>query len=283
MDYSITTTSLLGNRQVNQDKVGIAEKSEAVLLVLADGMSGHAGGKLAAETFVESVIESFNSCQFPHPDPKKFLSEVITIANQDVINAGAKENPPQQPRTTCVVTLMQQGHAWWAHVGDSRLYLLRHGVTHIRTEDHSKVAEMHRKGLISAEEMLKHPERNIITRCIGTPQIRVLPTISDETELLHNDIIFLCTDGLWGAVSEELLRQYMEENNLDESLEQLAEKAEANSYPHSDNISAVALRWNSEKGRKTIREQESEHEFDELSEGLDAINMALRKLEQGKG
>lgn len=282
MDYFISTTSLLGNRSSNQDKVGVAEKKDAVLLVLADGMSGHAGGKLASETFVKSVSQSFHASQFPHPIPKKFLREIITIANQDVLDVGARQNPPQQPRTTCVVALIQQGHAWWAHIGDSRLYLLRNGTTNIQTTDHSKVAELFSRGLISKEERQKHPERHIITRCIGTPNIRPMPTVSDKTELQHDDVLLLCTDGLWGALPEEELLQYMDNNHIESALEELAIKAETATYPHSDNVSAVALRWNSLKGHKHIREEAADDDFNDLGDDLDAINQAVQKL-QGKG
>ena len=282
MDYIIGTTSLLGNRKANQDRVGIAEKPEAVLLVLADGMSGHAGGKLAANTFVNNVIQSFHNCKFPVGNPRKFMRDVITIANQDVIEAGARHNPPQQPRTTCVMALIQNGQACWAHVGDSRFYIFRHGYTHVRTVDHSKVAELRQQGKITEAQMLKHPERHIITRCIGTPKLRILPSVSETEELEHDDVLLLCTDGLWGAVSEETVRQYMEEPHLEESLEQLATQAETASYPNADNVSAVALKWNSKKGKKFIREEASEQEFDDLSEGLDAIDLVLKQLEQNK-
>ena len=180
MKYQLSTTCRLGNRKTNQDRFAVVETTNAVMMVVADGMSGHSDGKLAADTLVESVVRSFNNTKFPHPEPHTFFQQILAIAHQEVLAAGAKQSPPVTPRTTCVLCLVQQATAIWAHVGDSRLYWIRNGKVLEQTRDHSRVEEMYQQGLISAEQKEKHPQRNIVTQCIGSPKKPPKPAISQK-------------------------------------------------------------------------------------------------------
>lgn len=245
MKYDIGTANRLGNRRENQDRIGVVETPSTLVLVVADGMGGMSGGKLAAETFVNSIVRSTNNTRLPPQDPVVFLEQVIKIGHYDVVAAGRRQHPPIEPGTTCVVCVLQDGYAWWAHVGDSRLYHLRRGHIISRTRDHSRVEKLLQEGRIRSQDRHHHPEQNIITRCIGCNITLPEPSFSRQTVLEREDILLLCTDGLWGALAESQLGDALCSSRLDTDLNALAQHAESESYPKSDNISAIALRWRS--------------------------------------
>jgi serine/threonine protein phosphatase PrpC len=279
MKYQIGKTSRLGNRVVNEDRIGVAESRDAVLLVLADGMGGYRGGQIASKALVNRMLRQFHRSKLPTDNPQGYLKELITDAHLAIIRAGAEQYPPIEPRTTCVVCLIQQGHATWAHVGDSRLYLYRTGQTITHTIDHSKIEDMRRKGKLSEEEMANHPQRHLVTRCVGYQKHPPIPTISEPVELQKYDMLLLCSDGLWGPLDDKVLAENLSQYPLVKAVDRLAYQAEFRSYPESDNISVVALRWISDE---TEEEVVVEQEPDELMETLDALDRAMGKLNKAK-
>jgi serine/threonine protein phosphatase PrpC len=283
MKYQLATACRLGNRKSNQDRFAVVETSDAIMMVVADGMSGHSDGKLAADTLVESVVRSFNNTRFPHPEPRKFFQQILGIAHQEVLQAGAERSPPVSPRTTCVLCLVQQGTAIWAHVGDSRLYWIRNGKILQQTRDHSRVEDMYQQGLISAEQKEKHPQRNIVTQCIGSPKIAPKPTISQKTPLTTDDVLLMCSDGLWGQLSAEVIATIFQRYNVEYALEKLAHDAELNGFPKSDNISGIAFRWLSNaKSHPTDHKPvlKDLEELDHLADGLDNMSRTLDNIEK---
>ena len=243
MKYQFGQTSRLGNRSVNEDDLGVAETGDAVLLVVADGMGGYRGGQVASRSLVKHMLRHFKARKFPVMDPQKYLKELIADAHLAIISAGNKQTPPVEPRTTCVVCLVQGGFAWWAHVGDSRLYMFRAGKPFKRTVDHSKVEELRRKGEINEEEMKSHPQRNLVTRCVGFQPHPPVPTFSDKIPLEKYDMFVLCSDGLWGPLADDAIIETLTKNTITQAVESMAELAELKSYPGSDNISVIAFRW----------------------------------------
>ena len=243
MKYQFGQTSRLGNRTVNEDDLGVAEAGDAVLLVVADGMGGYKGGQVASRSLVKHMLSDFKSRKLPVADPQTYLKELVADAHIAVIRAGSEQTPPVEPRTTCVVCLIQSGFAWWAHVGDSRLYMFRVGKPFKRTVDHSKVEEMRRKGKISEKEMENHPQRNLVTRCVGFQPHPPVPTVSDKIALEKYDMFVLCSDGLWGPLKDEVIVETLTKNTITQAVESMAEQAESTSYPASDNISVIAFRW----------------------------------------
>jgi serine/threonine protein phosphatase PrpC len=243
MKYQFGQTSRLGNRTANEDDLGVAEAGDAVLLVVADGMGGYRGGQVASRALVSYMISHFKASKFPLTDPQSYLKELVADAHLAIIRAGGEQKPPVEPRTTCVVCMIQGGFAWWVHVGDSRLYMFRGGKPFKRTVDHSKIEEMLRKGKISEEEMKNHPQRNLVTRCVGFQPHPPVPTVSDKMPLEKYDMFVLCSDGLWGPLGDEAMVETLTKNTITKAVESLAEQAEIISYPDSDNISVVAFRW----------------------------------------
>src|SRR6185503_8247357 len=125
VDYA--DISLLGGREENQDRVTVVASEQAALLVVVDGMCGHANGAKAAEVTQQFVIEAFAQTPQPLFDPLGFLALPLATAHQEVVKLGASLPIEQRPRATCAVCLVQQNASWWAHIGDSRIYHLRHG------------------------------------------------------------------------------------------------------------------------------------------------------------
>ena len=242
MNVVTALTNRLGNRTSNQDRCLILEQFGRVLLVVADGMGGHARGELAAQTVIDSLSRSFLAQSGAIDDPRGFLKNAMHSAHMEVVDAGRAENPPVNPRTTCVVCLIQGDQAWWAHVGDSRLYLLRSGKLLVRTRDHTPVEELLQSGAIQEEDLRTHPLRNSVSRCLGG-DLKLPKISSDQVQLRTDDMLLLCSDGLWSALPEHQLTGLSAYGNLERNVNLLTDEAELASYPHSDNISLVCLRW----------------------------------------
>ena len=243
MKYQITSHSLAGGRATNQDRIAIVERDNAVLMVLADGLGGHEGGALAAEILVQTVQHALEAVRQPIiTKPSAFLALAIMQAHKMIVARGAGMSPPISPRTTCVACLVQNGYAYWAHVGDSRLYHLRAGNVLVRTLDHTLTEQMHVGGLLSEEEMKKHPEKTRLLMAVGGPQA---PSISlGEECLLHTgDTLLLCTDGAWEALPNDSLSRYIGYASLEEGVEEMLLAAEGRMKNKADNLSAIAFRW----------------------------------------
>lgn len=246
MHYETGVANHLGNRNSNQDRFDVIETDEGVLLVLADGMGGHAGGEVAAQALVDIARDRYLNGIRPVAQPGRFLSGIIQATHDALVSLAAEQHLDNIPGTTAVLCLLQHGHMDWAHVGDSRLYLFRGGLPVFRTTDHSYVEQLYQQGIIRRSEQDTHPRRNHITQCIGAMPQAPEVEVGKGKVLRVGDIVLLCSDGLWGALDDaQLGLMLQQEGSLDEVLEHMAMRAEQISYPHSDNISVVALRLNS--------------------------------------
>jgi len=236
--------SLIGGREENQDRVLVAADDDAALVVVIDGMGGHADGARAAEVASETIGQAFE--QTPHPvfDPQGFLHLAIGQAHQDLVALGSGHKVEVRPRATCVACLVQDGGAYWGHVGDSRIYLLRNGQIHERTRDHSHVELLLQEGLITEEEILDHPMRNFVECCLGGDIMLPGMNITSHKKLLPGDTLLACSDGFWSGLTDEAIASLGNtETPLATALQQLGELAVKTSGQHADNTSAVALRW----------------------------------------
>jgi serine/threonine protein phosphatase PrpC len=243
MKYQLGFHTLRGARPTNQDRIAYAERDNAVLMVLADGLGGHKGGDIAAEVLTNTVIRGYQNIKQPViSEPSVYLALSILQAHKAIIQYAEKLAPDMQPRTTCVLCLVQNGYAYWAHVGDSRLYHFRNNILLRRTYDHSTIEKLHREGVLSEDEMSTHPNKGRLLKCVGGHNE---PTISlgEETRLLAGDTLLLCTDGLWAAFRPEELIPYLLYPSIDEGVEDMLHDAEEKMQQASDNLSAICLRW----------------------------------------
>lgn len=277
MLYQYATCSRLGNRNANEDRVAVAENGASVLLLLADGLGGHKGGHIAAQTAMRSATHYFHRHTTPIGNIHQFLHNVFMNVQLSILESGHQCDPPIEPKCTLVACLAQDDQATWAHIGDSRLYMIRQRFVLEQTRDHSVVEDLFRQGRISERQKASHPERNRITQCMGSRQKPVSPTISETIPMQKGDGLLLCTDGFWAQLSEEDLRNSFHPENLTGSLEQLAQKAESNFYPNSDNVSAVAFRFVDSGGVSQERFNAHDLELEGFEETLDAVSRYTKK------
>jgi serine/threonine protein phosphatase PrpC len=152
-----------------------------------------------------------------------------------------------KPRATCVLALIQDDTAVWAHIGDSRVYLLRDKAVHTRTRDHSHVEILLQEGLISEEEYRLHPLRNYVEYCLGGEPGDAMVTVSDVHTLEPGDFVLLCSDGLWSGVEDmEIAYLFGREETpdaLQETLDRLLKHAVAMCEPQADNTTAAVVLW----------------------------------------
>jgi len=236
--------SLLGGREENQDRVATAVAEQAALLVVVDGMGGHAHGARAAQVTQQVIVDAFLQSPQPLFDPLGFLHLTLGRAHEEVVKLGAQLPLEHRPRATCAVCIVQQGASWWAHVGDSRLYQVRRGSLLTRSRDHSHVELLLREGLISAEQASNHPMRNFVECCLGGDPILPDMSLSRRRPLQPDDLLLVCTDGLWGSFKDdEIVSELGTPGTLRDKLLKLGERAVKRAGAASDNTSAAALRW----------------------------------------
>ena len=236
--------SLLGAREENQDRVAVAVAEHAALMVVVDGMGGHADGARAAQITQQVIVEAFWAAPQPLFDPLGFLHLTLGRAHEELVKLGAPLALEQRPRATCAVCLIQQHATWWAHVGDSRLYHVRHGALLTRSRDHSHVELLLREGLISAEQAHNHPMRNFVECCLGGDPILPDMSLSRRKPLLAEDVLLVCTVGVCNGLTDtEIASERAGPGGLREKLLTLGERAIKRSGNGSDNTSAAALRW----------------------------------------
>jgi len=244
MKFTIFQNSRQGPRPYNQDRLAYSYSKDALLLVLADGMGGHRNGEIAAQLAVKTLTDAFQRLAVPTlSSPAKFLIDNIQQVHDMIENVTQAEEYIESPRTTIVAAIIQRGYLYCAHVGDSRLYHFRNGHLLFRTEDHSIVQSLYKKGMISKEEMATHPYKNKIYNCVGgetPPQI----DLADRHELLEGDTILLCTDGVWGVISDQQIKEIIQKNKtIVDATTELMDSAEFASDERGDNMSAIGLQW----------------------------------------
>ncbi len=248
MKFSIYQASRKGTRKQNEDCIGYCYSRDALLMVVADGMGGHLNGEVAAQVTVKFISDTFNREAVPRlADPERFLRTVLVDAHHAVGAHAHRHALPETPRTTCVVCVVQDGIAHWAHVGDSRLYHLREGRIESQTRDHSNVQRLLDTGRISREAASSHPERNRIYSCLGgTAPPKV--ALSHGARLLAGDTILLCTDGLWGPITSQQICALLTKSDIMLAVPELLDLAEIRAGQDCDNLSAVAMTWTEQGG-----------------------------------
>jgi protein phosphatase len=193
-------------RSDNQDSAGCFPPEagddageRGVLVVVADGMGGHKGGKIASDIAVRTLSGHFAGGDGDLPDR---LRGGFEEANAAIAEYGDEHPECRGLGTTMSALAMKDGQAYVGHVGDSRIYRVRKGEIAQLTEDHSVVAEWLRKGWITEEQAKTHPERSLLFRALGvTAEVAV--DILGPLAMEHNDRFLLCSDGLTNHVAAD--------------------------------------------------------------------------------
>jgi serine/threonine protein phosphatase PrpC len=255
MRFTIFQDSKVGDRQGNEDRVGYSFSRDVLLMVIADGMGGHLQGEVAAEIAVTEITRRFQQeARNRLRKPYDFLVSAIQSAHRAIVSHAVAENLLECPRTTCVACIVQNGYAYWAHAGDSRLYVLRRGQLVAATQDHSKIQQMIDAGQITAEAAARHPDRNKIFSCLGgvvPPQI----DIGRELRLETGDTIVLSTDGFWAHIPATLLGNMLMKQTVTALFPALLSEAQRRAQGNSDNLSVVAMTWENQDDNRVADTQ----------------------------
>ena len=243
MRFTIFQDSFIGGRKVNQDRLAYSYSKDVLMMVIADGMGGHARGEIAAEVAVNTMTNRFQQeARQTLRRPKEFLESAFHSAHRAIVSFADQHDMLECPRTTLVGCIVQNGRACWAHSGDSRLYLVRDGKLAQSTVDHSRVQQLIEAGVITAAQAAVHPDRNKIYNCLGG----VLPptvTHSDDWVLKVGDTLLLSTDGFWGPLNANFIAAKLQREAMITLVPKLMEEAERKAGPDSDNLSVIGLTW----------------------------------------
>lgn len=209
------------------------------LYVLADGMGGHQKGEIASAITIETVNAAYYGSAGPLAaanEPQKAiaknLTKAIEVANVEVMEA------TQGGGTTVVATVLWGDSLVSMNVGDSRAYLLRNSELHLISKDHSLVSRLVEMGKITEEEALTHPRRNVLYQALGQGTEVDIHTVSEQLQV--NDVIIICSDGLWGEVDSAQIQEVLNRvANPREAVEELIKLANESGGP--DNITAIII------------------------------------------
>ena len=265
MRFTIFQDSRIGDRKGNEDRVGYSYSREVLLMAIADGMGGHLEGEVAAEIAVNEITRRFQQeARNPLRKPHEFLVSAINSAHHAIVSYAVEKNLLECPRTTCVACIVQNGSAFWAHAGDSRLYLIRTGALLAATSDHSRVQQMVDSGEITSEMAGRHPDRNKIFSCLGG----VVPPHIDtgrETKLEVGDTVMLSTDGFWAQISASILGTMLKKQTVTALMPGLVTEAQRRAQGESDNVSVVAMTWENQDDARVADTQAMDDEEFETS------------------
>lgn len=200
MEFTSAYISQQGGRDENQDSCGETIHTADNLWVVADGLGGHAGGRVASQVAVKAVLDAWEDNSDLTPESMSFLIE----AAQSKIIEGQSENPQLSSMRTTLVLFASNGvEILWAYIGDSRFYHIRHGEVNFQTKDHSVPQAMVDVGEIEVNEIRTHPDRNRLLKALGNPE-KLKPTIQQSPVAVESgDAFLLCTDGFWEYITEE--------------------------------------------------------------------------------
>jgi protein phosphatase len=208
------------------------------LAIVADGMGGYEGGQEASRLAVETVRHVYEN-DFTD-DPQLTLIAAFESAHQNIQRYALEHPEFYGMGTTCTALAIVDRHLYFAHVGDSRLYRIRGGTLNRLTRDHSYVGRLVESGIVRSEDAESHPQRHILTAALGSGK-DVVPHISERPlPLEKGDDLLLCTDGLWGLVSDHELARIVQSNSPADACSRLVGLALERGGP--DNITLLILR-----------------------------------------
>lgn len=225
-------------REINEDYIDFYEDDNIQLYVIADGMGGHNAGDVASKTAVDSCINYIKNLEKIHDDElKKVLIDAITHANEIIYQKSKLSESLKGMGTTITACLIKQNEVAIANVGDSSCFSIdERGIEKI-TKDHSLVQELIDDGSITEQEALRHPNKNIITRALGTRKSVDIDIFQRKRHEIQK--IILCTDGLTNEVNKNEMYDIILNNNNKESCKLLVERAK--NKGGRDNISVIVV------------------------------------------
>jgi serine/threonine protein phosphatase PrpC len=243
VQFSVYQVSRRGGREKNEDRMGYCYTREAGLFALADGMGGHPEGEVASQLALQTMAALFQREAKPRlAEPLRFLQDAILAGHHQLLRYATDRSLIDTPRTTLVACIIQDNAAYWAHCGDSRLYLLRGEKLVARTRDHSYSELQHTLGMVVP--IGTRVNRNVLFTCLGSPGKPVIDTAGPL--VVHpGDRVMLCSDGLWGAISDAVITEVLATHTVADAVPELVERALRAAGEKSDNVTVLAVEWES--------------------------------------
>ncbi|MFA6940850.1 MAG: Stp1/IreP family PP2C-type Ser/Thr phosphatase [Clostridiaceae bacterium] len=231
----VETISDIGNfRDINEDYLGFTQHNDEKLYVIADGMGGHNAGEVASKLAVDTLINGFKN---DFIDEEDTIRSLIVAANEEIYNLSHIKEDYNGMGTTVTACIVKENEITIGNVGDSSLYIIKNNIIKKVTKDNSYVQELLDKGKITLKEAKNHPNKNLITRALGTAssiQVDIYKLSADEIKY-----ILLCTDGLSNEIDPFEMYEIINNNNTKEACHLLVDKAKANGG--RDNISLILV------------------------------------------
>ena len=232
-------------RELNEDSATYIQPEDpevlaakGFLIIVADGMGGHSAGEVASRLAVEVIARAYYQ---DSGDPQSALKKAFREANRAIYNTAEKDESKTGMGTTCTALVLQNGTAISAHVGDSRLYLVREGGIYLMTEDHSAVMEMVKAGLITLEQARHHPDKNVILRAMGSHAEVEVTTWQEPFPVRAGDCFLLCSDGLYDLVEDEEIKSVVESAQPQSACERLIALAKERGGHDNISVGIVSL------------------------------------------
>jgi len=278
MKFSVFQVSRKGGRDKNEDRMGYCYTSGSAMFMLADGMGGHPEGEVAAQLAIQAMAALFQKEAKPElVNVRDFLNNAVRSAHRQILRYAIDRGMLDAPRTTVVLAVIQNGAMSWTHCGDSRLYLLRLGELLVRTRDHSLLEQDLLKPSALRSDHAKN--RNVLFTCLGSPTRPVYELVG-PVNLQQGDRVMLCSDGLWSALSEHDIVSDMMRKPVDLAVPDLVEKALRLAGSHSDNVTCLALEWETPDTFESTRGTIS---TDSIQEGVFASTVQAGWLDSAAG
>jgi serine/threonine protein phosphatase PrpC len=248
--FSVYQVSRKGGREKNEDRMGYCYTRNAGLFALADGMGGHPEGEVASQLALQTLAAMFQRQAKPElADPLRFLQDACIAGHHQLLRYATERALIDTPRTTIVACLLQGNAAYWAHCGDSRMYLVRGDKLVARTRDHS-YSEL--------QETMSHVvpigerfNRNVLFTCLGSPGKPVVDT-AGPLLLQRGDRVLLCSDGLWGNVTDPEIAEVVARRAISDAVPELVERALRVGGTRCDNVTVLAIEWESAEGSDAL-------------------------------
>jgi len=252
MKFSVFQVSRKGGREKNEDRMGYCYTRQSGIFMLADGMGGHPQGEVAAQLALQVVSAMFQKEATPElADVDAFLSSAVMAAHRQILRYSIEKGMLDTPRTTFVAAVVQAGAVTWLHCGDSRLYVVRQGEMLARTRDHSFL-EQSKTATSAGMKLPERINRNVLFTCLGSPTKPVFD-VAGPVALQQGDKLMLCSDGLWGSLTDEDITYHLGHKPVSDAVPDLVEKALIKGGETSDNVTCIAFEWETPDGFESTR------------------------------
>ena len=232
------------HRQINQDSGTIlhapngGSEGGGLLVVVADGMGGHKAGEVASQTAVTTILKVY---QDTTGTPGEALDEAFRMAHKIIFKLAKEDASMAGMGTTCTALAIVNNEAWAAHVGDSRLYLIRGEGIYQLSEDHTAVADLVRQGLLTAEEAEKHEDRNVLLRAMGTKPDFSMMRWPEPMDVRPGDAFLLCSDGLHDLVKDSEMMAVVKDSSPKDACRKLIQMAKDRGGYDNITVAIVAI------------------------------------------